>query len=223
MAQRMIVNVEDVLAAITERRTINHVPLKNIAWHYKGKEFPIAEALIEEWAFTGMNNVDFVDVEIREHLPDEEIPFGIGYLRRISCGIVCTRIGACDIIEVLMQFKCKYQQWEFPGGKLDGVETARDCAQRELLEETGLETEQLYQEQYLDHRNEFGCVMFHAPLHLMKQTTPMLMEPHKHSALDWFPIGQLPTPMTDDSTASVEEGILESVRKYYGSVYATKR
>jgi len=218
MAQRMIVNVEDVLAAIDERRRINHGPLKEIAWHYKGQEIPITEALIEEWGFTGLINTDFVDRVIRDCLPEGEVT-----MRRISCGIVCTRVSAYDVIEVLMQFKCKFQQWEFPGGKLDGVETASECAQRELLEETGLETEQLYQEQYIDHRDEFGCVMFHAPLHLMKQTTPKLMEPHKHSALDWFPIGQLPTPMTDDSTASVEEGILESVRKYYGSVYATKR
>ena len=144
-------------------------------------------------------------------------------LRRISCGIVCTRVSACGIIEVLMQFKCKYQQWEFPGGKLDGVETAVECAKRELFEETGLEGIQFYQLHYIDHRDKFGCVMFHAPLHLMLKIIPMLMEPNKQSAMGWFPIDELPTPLTLDSAASIEAGTLEAVRKYYGSVYATKR
>ena len=216
--RRMIINIEDVLAALTDRRAINHVPLDAIAWHYKGKEVPIPEALIEEWAFTGMLNTDFADMVIRECLPKGKV-----MMRRISCGIVCTRISACDVIEVLMQFKCKYQQWEFPGGKLDGIETAQACARRELLEETGLEAVQCWQEHYIDHRDEFGCVMFHAPVHFMKQTIPKLMEPNKHSALGWFPLDGLPTPRTDDSNASIEAGILETVRKYYGSVYATKR
>lgn len=93
MAQQMIVNIEDVLAAIKERRRINRFPLKEIIWYYKGKEVPIAEALIEEWVFTGLINTDFVDMVIREHLREDGVPFGIGYLqRRISCGIVCTRV-----------------------------------------------------------------------------------------------------------------------------------
>jgi len=144
-------------------------------------------------------------------------------LRRISCGIVCTRISAYNIMEVLMQFKCQYQQWEFPGGKLDGVETAVECAERELLEETGLQGIHFYQLHYIDLRDKFGCVMFHAPLHLMGNRIPMLMEPNKQSAIGWFPIDELPTPLTLDTAASIKVGGLEEVKKYYGSVYATKR
>lgn len=217
MTQRLIVDIEAVLTAITDRWAINYIPLENIAWHYKGKEVPIAKALIEEWAFTKMLNTDFADMVIRKCLPDEEIT-----MRQICTGIVCTRIGAYDVIEVLMQLKCKFQQWEFPGGKLDGLETASECAKRELVEETGLEAGQLYQIHYFDLR-KFGCVMFHAPLHFMKKTIPQVMEPNKHSTLKWFPLDELPTPMTLFSNASIEKGILETVRKYYGSVYATKR
>lgn len=215
---RMIVNIEDVLNAFKVRRRINHESLKDIAWHYNGQEMSIPEVLIEEWAFTGMNNVDFVDYVIRECLPKEEVT-----LRQICTGIVCTRVSALDdILEVLMQLKCKFRQWEFPGGKLDGLETAPECAKRELAEETGLTANQLYQIHYFDLRR-FGCVMFHAPLHLMAETTPKLMEPNKHSALGWFPLDNLPTPMTLFNNASIKAGILESVRRYYGGVYATKR
>lgn len=38
--------------------------------------------------------------------------------------------------------KADYRQnWQFPGGSIDSGEDARQCAQRELLEETGLDIE----------------------------------------------------------------------------------
>ncbi|HEY32680.1 MAG TPA: NUDIX hydrolase [Dehalococcoidia bacterium] len=46
------------------------------------------------------------------------------------------------------------QTWELPGGHIEGAESARDCAVRELLEETGQRAE------HLDFR---AVLKYHAP------------------------------------------------------------
>ncbi len=110
-------------------------------------------------------------------------------LRRISCAIVVRRGGA-----ILLQLKKKYGQWEIPGGKLDGAETALQCATRELEEETGLHWLEGRQIGYVDHRDTFGCVTFECTKY---SGWPMVMEPDKHTAIGWFET--LPENLTEDT------------------------
>ncbi len=122
-------------------------------------------------------------------------------MRRISAGIVVPRVNDKGKVEVLLQLKCRYNHWEFPGGKLDGVETAEECARRELREETGIKAIKLTQLCYIDHRGKFGCVMFLAN---KWKGTPKLKEPDKQSAMGWFELDTLPTPLlTQDTKASL--------------------
>lgn len=128
-------------------------------------------------------------------------------MRKISAGIVVLRLPpGTHELEVLLQFKREYNEWEFPGGKLDGAETSEQCARRELWEETGIEARELEQLFYIDHRDKFGCIMFVTG---DWAAIPRLKEPDKHSALGWFKLDALPTPLTKDTQASIEAGCLD--------------
>lgn len=141
-------------------------------------------------------------------------------MRQLSCGIVVKRVfykavGAvdCPVTEVLLQFRRQYNassisdfsQWEFPGGKLDGNETAENCACRELNEETGLlwiDGRQLF---YVDHRSKFGCVMWECTRYSGEAT---IKEPDKQSAIGWFDVDRLPENLTPDTKTSIAAGAL---------------
>ncbi len=115
-------------------------------------------------------------------------------IRRISCAVIVRRRKA-----ILLQFKTRYSQWEFPGGKLDGVETALECAARELEEETGLCMKEGRIIGYVDHGDKFGCVVVEANQFEGEAT---LREPDKQSAMGWFETW--PDDMTDASLKIIE-------------------
>lgn len=128
-------------------------------------------------------------------------------MRQLSCGIVVKRVShvtGCPVTEVLLQFKRKHQCWEFPGGKLDGNETAENCACRELSEETGLlwiDGRQLF---YVNH-DGFGCIMWECTRYGGEAT---VKEPDKQSAIGWFDVDKLPENLTPDTKTSIAAGAL---------------
>ncbi|MHC4188434.1 MAG: NUDIX domain-containing protein [Planctomycetota bacterium] len=131
-------------------------------------------------------------------------------MRQISAAVVVPRGIVAKSSEVLMQFKNKGREWEFPGGKLDGSETAPECARRELFEETRIQALELEQLFYIDHQNKFGdkfgCVMF---LVTAWTGTPALAEPNKQSVIGWFALDALPKPLTKATQDSIDAGCLE--------------
>jgi hypothetical protein len=64
----MIINVEEVFAAIKERHRINAVPIEEVTWMHYGREISIPDDALTEFAMTGLINTDFVDIVIREML-----------------------------------------------------------------------------------------------------------------------------------------------------------
>jgi hypothetical protein len=52
--------IEDVYALIQNRSAINKLPFEDIIWTEKGKPIPIDEKVVEDWCYTGLNNIDFI-------------------------------------------------------------------------------------------------------------------------------------------------------------------
>lgn len=87
--------------------------------------------------------------------------------------------------------------WSCPGGKLNTMESLKECAHRELHEETGLEIEKIeflgYTEDFFENENlHFITFAFKV---LPKTEDPILKEPHKCSGWEWFDLANLPSPL----------------------------
>jgi hypothetical protein len=54
------VNIEDVWNMMKRRQRINHPPLEEIEWYQNGKKVEINKDVMEHFAFTGLNNIDFI-------------------------------------------------------------------------------------------------------------------------------------------------------------------
>ena len=125
--------------------------------------------------------------------------------RQISSSVIVTRINADGGVAVLLQFKRKYANWEFPGGKLDGNETTEECAWRELMEETDINARTLWYRTHVEGRTFLDMVFWTNEW----SRTPKLMEPDKHSALAWYPIDALPEPLRWYTATAVKQGALK--------------
>jgi len=125
--------------------------------------------------------------------------------RIVSVGLIIPRKAANDDVEVLLQLKRKYNEWEFPGGKLDGTEPIHICGCRELYEEVNLVAEELEFVTYVDHGNKSCCLMF-----IVRNSTgdATVAKPDKQPVVGWFPLYELPKPLTKATKAAIKTGAL---------------
>ena len=59
----MKVNIEDIRKNIEFRKEINSVELTDIDFYENGKKIEVSEKVIDDFRFTGLNNIDFIDIE----------------------------------------------------------------------------------------------------------------------------------------------------------------
>jgi 8-oxo-dGTP diphosphatase len=108
-------------------------------------------------------------------------------------------------------------EYAFPGGHLEYMESFERCAQRETLEECGVEIENI--------RFQFVAnVQTYAPRHYVhvglladwKSGTPEILEPEASGAWAWYDFENLPQPLFEMSRLAVES--CKTGRNYYDLV-----
>jgi len=88
--------------------------------------------------------------------------------------------------------------WEFPGGKVDFGETLQATLKREFMEEYGMTIEIIELLSVDDHILEDEGQHWVSPTYIARaiDANPQILEPHKCSAIGWFDIDDLPTPLS---------------------------
>jgi 8-oxo-dGTP diphosphatase len=122
------------------------------------------------------------------------------------CGVQCVVFGA-DSASILLGRRARTSaegQWALPGGHVEELESPLDTARRELREETGLEglsAEVL--PSFFTWRTERRYA--HFPVIFTESVgEPALQEGELFSALSFFPLDSLPTPLFEPSRLTLE-------------------
>lgn len=89
--------------------------------------------------------------------------------------------------------------WENPGGKVSFGEKLEEAARREIREELGIEVDIIKQFLAADHlipeeKQHWVATTFIAKVR--EGFTPKIMEPEKCDEIGWFPIDNLPQPIS---------------------------
>jgi 8-oxo-dGTP diphosphatase len=125
-------------------------------------------------------------------------------LPRVGCGAAILRDGKLLLIK-----RAKPPEagcWGLPGGKVDPFEAVQAAVRREIAEELGLE---LVGERLLcvvDQIDRDGGDHWVSPVFLAEAFAgePANLEPEKHTALGWFALDALPSPLTVSAQTAVQ-------------------
>lgn len=104
--------------------------------------------------------------------------------------------------------------WSTPGGHLEYGETVKECASRELLEETGMKALSLNFGPYTndviapDGKHYITLFVFITQF----EGSPICCEPEKCEGWSWFSLDGLPTPLLTPLTTLIQEFGIERLR-----------
>lgn len=117
-------------------------------------------------------------------------------LPRVGCGAAILREGKLLLVERRRPPEAGH--WGLPGGKVDWLEAVPSATAREIAEELGLiiaPTELLCVVEQICHERGEHWV---SPVYLVQdaQGEPRILEPDALARCGWFPLEQLPEPLT---------------------------
>lgn len=95
--------------------------------------------------------------------------------------------------------------WNIPGGKLDFMERATEAARRETQEETGLVIGEVrflgVDERVFDNDRHHWVSLLYATEDFTGEAR--VMEPDKHSGLEWFALDALPDRLSEFAKTAI--------------------
>lgn len=115
---------------------------------------------------------------------------------RVGCGAAIVRDGKVLLIRRARPPEAGH--WSLPGGKVDLWEKVEDTVRREIAEEVGVTLGPLSLLCVVDHIQPEEDAHWVAPTFLAEtfEGEPAVLEPEKHTGLDWFSPDALPEPVT---------------------------
>lgn len=124
---------------------------------------------------------------------------GIDYIGVSAGAMIINDLGQIFLAQRGPHAKNEKGCWENPGGGVEFGEKLVDAVKREIREEYGAEIEVIQQfpaEDHLipDEHQHWVATTFIAKF--KKGSEPKIMEPDKCSAIGWFSLDQLPTPLS---------------------------
>lgn len=113
-------------------------------------------------------------------------------VREATAGGIVFRKGKNDKIEILLVQDAK-DRWTIPKGHIEEGETARQCAEREVKEETGLKEMKVYSwlgKIHFRYRRQSSLVLMTTQIYLIKALgdTNDLTKESWMNGIDWFDV-----------------------------------
>jgi len=87
-------------------------------------------------------------------------------------------------------------KYGFPGGHIDYMESFENCAKREVMEECGIEIENIKFQAIANNKDDVPYHNVHIILTAdFKSGEPKVLEPKKTESWDWYDVENPPTPL----------------------------
>jgi ADP-ribose pyrophosphatase YjhB (NUDIX family) len=122
---------------------------------------------------------------------------------RVGCGAAILRAGR--ILLVQRRRPPEPLHWGLPGGKVDWLEPVAGAVVREIAEELDIRLTGLRLLCVVDQIDPAGAEHWVSPVYAASTFSgePRLVEPEKHLAFGWFPLDDLPAPLTAATRAAI--------------------
>ena len=115
---------------------------------------------------------------------------------RLGCGAAIVIAG--QILLIQRRHDPEALHWGLPGGKVEWLEPVTAAVAREVLEELGIVIQPSRLLCVCDQIDPAAGTHWLAPVYWVDayEGEPRVMEPDKHMACGWFPLDELPAPLT---------------------------